>query len=64
MEMMHLPFLKSYKARRVHIQWLMAVSAVTMNTFPTDKNHIYLVLVYSKHSPHEDISALGDVKLQ
>lgn len=62
--MMYLRFLKSNKTMRVQIQCLMAASAVILDIFLINKNHIYLVLVYSRHSPHEDISALTDVKLQ
>lgn len=60
--MKHFPFLKSYKTMKV--QCLMDALVVTFDTSLTTKNHVYLVLAYSSHSTHGDISAFTNVKLQ
>ena len=64
LEKRHLWVLKSYKTVQVRIQCFMAALAVSFDTCLIYKNHINLVLVYIRHSPLEDISALTDVKLQ
>lgn len=61
MGMKHLPFLESYKNMKVQIQCLVVVLAVTFDNSLIYK-YIYLVLVYSRHLRHKDISALTGVK--
>ena len=46
------------------IQCLMAALVFPFDIFLIYKNHIYLVLIYRRHSPLEDIATLTDVKLQ